>query len=548
MVVWRGECFMSEEILFLAGTYEAQRLVDDYPKNKLKDFLVKHFLYSVLLADCVEIPIGSYYQSELMRYLTENCCSLFWPCKNSPVLAGYSIGLDKGSFQNDAKQKSLWFPPNYGDGGVYSDEVLMDECNRNLTMQPMIRKGRMRNTLSAVIAEEISREGTSFTVLERFLDDPEESLKILEPLRKITEEQKYAIVPEYARMEMGEYADNKSLYLFLAFVLHKSYAISCMETYDSYCNNPLSIFYNPLYRELYPFQIDYRDTLLFDTFLEIFPIKELKNIEHQCINARKIWKIKSSGWFQQYLSVYKKIVEILKEKFDNIPLLDGQPYLALKNEIKAMSKDEHLLFHKKLVQDVNSSILLYKTLRYTLKKFRKGKKWLKGQDLSNFPLLEIESFFNQTPNPIMEEYIHNLFRESKTTYQIWRMNMKEKNVIKQNAFSLLGDAHNEATIKTESFSKEAYIPQKEFESISWNEMEQFFEKMQQQGVDADTMSIIKNILFNGKYMSKDKYEASVQNWREYKENISDKILKKLQIAAQATTIATFILKLLGIVQ
>lgn len=93
---------------------------------------------------------------------------LFWPDKNSPALTGYSIGLDKGSFQNDAKQKSLWFPPNYGDGGVYSDEVLMDECNRILTMQPMIRKGRMRNTLSAVIAEEISKEGTSFTVLERF--------------------------------------------------------------------------------------------------------------------------------------------------------------------------------------------------------------------------------------------------------------------------------------------------------------------------------------------------------------------------------------------
>lgn len=539
---------MAEEILFLAGTYEAQRLVNNYPKNKLKEFLVRHFLYSVLLADCVEIPIGSYYQSELMRYLTEKCYSFFWPDKNSPALTGYSIGLDKGSFQNDAKQKSLWFPPNYGDGGVYSDEVLMDECNRILTMQPMIRKGRMRNTLSAVIAEEISKEGTSFTVLERFLDDSEESLKILEPLHKITEEQKYAIVPEYARMEMGEYADNKSLYLFLAFVLHKSYAISCMETYDSYCNNPLSIFYNPLYRELYPFQIDYRDTLLFDTFLEIFPIKELKNIEHQCINAGKIWKIKSSGWFQQYLSIYKKIVGILKEKFDNIPLLDGQPYLALKNEIKAMSKDEHLLFHKKLVQDVNSSILLYKTLRYTLKKFRKGKKWLKGQDLSNFPLLEIESFFNQTPNPIMEEYIHNLFRESKTTYQIWRMNMKEKNVIKQNVISLFGLAHNEATIKMESSNKEVYIPQEEFESLSWNEIEQFFKEMQQQGVDVDTMSIIQNILFNGKYMSKDKYEASVQNWREYKENISDKILKKLQIAAQATTIATFILKLLGIVQ
>lgn len=539
---------MTEEILFLAGTYEAQRLVNNYPKNQLKEFLVRHFLYSVLLADCVEIPIGSYYQSELMRYTTQKCYGLFWPDKNSPALAGYSIGLDKGSFQNDAKQKSLWFPPDYGDGGVYSDEVLLDECNRILTMQPMIRKGRMRNILSAVIAEEISKEGTSFAVLKGFLNDSEESIKILEPLRKITEVQKYAIVPEYARMEMGDYADNETLYLFLAFVLHKSYAISCMETYDSYCNNPLSIFYNPLYREVYPFQIDYRDTLLFDTFLEIFPIKELTDIEHQYINAGKIWKIKSSGWFQQYLSIYRKIVGILKEKFDNIPLLDGQPYLTLKNEIKAMSKDEHLLFHKKLVQDVNSSILLYKTLRCTLKKFRKGKKWLKGQDLSNFPLLEIESFLNQIPNPIMEEYIHNLFRESKTTYQIWRMNMKEKNVIRQNAFCLFGSAHNEAEIKTESASKEIYIPQKEFDSVSWSEVEQFFNEMQKQGIDADTMEIVQNALFNGKYMPKDKYENSVQKWREYKKSISDKILEKLQIAAQATTIATFILKLLGIVQ
>lgn len=123
-----------------------------------------------------------------------------------------------------------------------------------------------------------------------------------------------------------------------------------------------------------------------------------------------------------------------------------------------------------------------------------------------------------------------------------------KNEIKLFAISIFGKSSNEATINTGSSSKEVYIPQEEFELLSWDEIEQFFKEMKQQGVDADTMSIIQNILFNGKYMSKDKYEDSVQKWREYKENISDKILKKLQIAAQATTIATFILKLLGIVQ
>ena len=50
-----------DKILFLGGNYEAQRLVHGYTDDFLKQFLRKHFVYSALLTECVEMPIGCFH-------------------------------------------------------------------------------------------------------------------------------------------------------------------------------------------------------------------------------------------------------------------------------------------------------------------------------------------------------------------------------------------------------------------------------------------------------------------------------------------------------
>ena len=114
---------VQDKILFLGGNYEAQRLVHGYTDTFIKQFLRKHFVYSALLAGCVEMPIGCFHQSEKTRYLSKIYYDYFFPYKENAPLAGYAIGANKGSFRSDMEKKAEWFPPGYGDGGIYSDPV-----------------------------------------------------------------------------------------------------------------------------------------------------------------------------------------------------------------------------------------------------------------------------------------------------------------------------------------------------------------------------------------------------------------------------------------
>ena len=52
----------TRDTLFLSGDYEAQKMCADVVK--IQPFLERHFLYSVLISDSVNMPAGCYYQSE----------------------------------------------------------------------------------------------------------------------------------------------------------------------------------------------------------------------------------------------------------------------------------------------------------------------------------------------------------------------------------------------------------------------------------------------------------------------------------------------------
>ena len=71
---------MIEDTLFLSGSYESQRIALLDKKNfDLYGEVRKHFIYSCLLSKKVIQPIGHFYQSKIIRKITEEYIELFLP-------------------------------------------------------------------------------------------------------------------------------------------------------------------------------------------------------------------------------------------------------------------------------------------------------------------------------------------------------------------------------------------------------------------------------------------------------------------------------------
>ncbi|RKJ52568.1 hypothetical protein D7X25_14615 [bacterium 1XD42-8] len=528
--------------LFLAGTLEAQKLV---PYNlDLRQFLSKHFVYSVLLSERVMMPIGSFYQSENTQYLTDRFYGLFLPYRNEPPLVGFSIGSDKGSFHEDALDKASWFPKGYS---IYSDQVAINELSKRLTMEPWIRSGKMRDVLTSKIKEDIGINGQSRLTLNKFISK-ELSGELVKPLEKVVEVQKYAILPEYVHMEMGKFSDNPIYKKWLDFILHKGYAISCSETYDAYCNNPLSVFYQNIFRKLYPYSLNSKDTLLFSTFLDIFPFEEIENIENKSVD--KIIELKRSNIFSAYLTIYEKVISKLKEIF-NMYILDFQNYSLVKSEIKRLHESEKIMLKKSLINDINSSIILYRSLKYSFKRAKHIKNWIKFQDLSELPTLEILTYLDCENNDLINEFMKELFLISKINYKNWEANMEHK---KNNRIFAIHSVVNQDVKDSQtliastigSAAQGLIVQQDEFNEISWNDIEKFIELLKQEKINDKTKQILIELLASGKYSTKTSYNENLNKWNQHKSSLTNDIKDRLATLAQLTNIATFILKLLGI--
>lgn len=536
-----------DKILFLGGNYEAQRLVHGYTDDFLKQFLRKHFIYSALLTECVEMPIGCFQQSEKTRYLTMIYYDYFFPYKEYKPLVGYAIGASKGSFRNDMEKKAEWFPPGYGDGGVYSDPTQMDDCHRFLTMEPLIRKGTMRDVLSKNMRQDTGPDGASRNILDHILQVPGLAHELVKPLDKVITEQKFAIVPEYIFMEMKDFASNPIYREFLSFILYKNYALSCMQTYmDAYCNNPLSIFYNQVYREIYPFEIDYRDTLLFETFLDIFPLQNLEGAEYK--TAEEIHQIKRSNEFIRYKEIYIKIVERLKDEFNQIKLLTNHVYDVLGKKIRDFQAEERQIYRVNLVNNVNSSILFYKALRLSLNKVKKARKWMKNQDLSQTPLMELELYLNNRPDSMMKVYVQELYEASKLNYREWRSGIVSKTSV---AFSLFGSVNQNVkdSIINSQISGEAYagcsLKQQDVKKIPWEEVEEYIKCLKEKGIDDETLACLLEVFRSGKYLSEKAFKESADKWDKHRKNLPESVKNIIENTAQAATIGSFIMQLLG---
>lgn len=424
-----------EPTLFLSGDYEAQKLCKK--GTKIRPFIRKHYLYSILLSSKVNMPAGCYYQSNHTQNLVFRNEKLFLPYNGHPALAELSIGDDRDSFAEDTKIKGSWFPEKYG----YDDEVTIQRLTRRIkNIPPSPRSGRMRKRLTRNISKDINSPSKVKETLAWKLESDERAAELLKPLQAVIEVQKYAILPTYIQMEMDKHGlEGQNQKRWLDFILFKNYAQSCEEAYNSYCNNPLSIFYDDDFRFIYPFRLDYRDTNLFSHFMKIFPFPKLDKIER--LNIKELTTLKYSPEFRMYLNCYKSVVQAIDEELQTIildrPSGGAKFYDTYYDKVLEQHKREKETFRTQLVDNVESAVTLYKILKYPFLQSRHFQEWLSCQKTDGLPTIQLLSCIKDKKHGILKAYIHELFQNSKNICHAQRQKEKPKEKVNKSNIAIL---------------------------------------------------------------------------------------------------------------
>lgn len=571
--------------LFLAGDLEAQKLCAR--GVRIQHFLTRHFLYSILISDSVNMPAGCYYQSEYTQKLVHRYGRLYLPGQDHAPVAQLSIGDDRASFAEDVEIKRGWFPEKYG----YADTESTDRLTEQLkSIQPNIRSGKMRKRLTARISGDLAEDSPVQLVLEHVLDSKENAFEFVQPLKRVIEVQEYAILPTYIQIEMERHgiASQDGRRRWLDFILFKGYSQSCEEAYGCYCNNPLQIFYDPDFKRIHPYQLDFRDTNLFQAFLEIFPFPGLIAVER--LSSAGVMRIKQSADFQRYLWLYQCLVGYLKEELQAL-LLDGrQNYAPVQSVFQEERQKELELCKKSLLNNTQEAVMLYRVLKNPFTKSKRFREWAARQD--GFPTLKLLSCVKSRRNGILQEYIGELFRYTQAIKQNEGRNtdarsrsvffnasltigshnqtlqdsqsmrlyqepddekQKEEDTIMKNISISLGKENKTKqknsiwmNEQTESGAR-ASIPQAEFKTVPVENLEAF-----KRYICSDS-EIPKNCreavlaVLNAKYsVTQEDYEELLDVWRERKKSFPPKVREAIGTAAGIANIGSLIAQLLGL--
>ena len=418
----------------MAGDYEAQKFCQKYYTQKIQDQLCRHFIYSFLISDSLLMPAGCYFESDYTKELVSKYRPLFLPHRYERPIAGLAIGEDRDSFLEDVKIKASWFPEEYS----FSDKERAIELSKNLkSIIPMKRKGKMRNELTGNVFCDIAPTGKSFLTLLGAGRTAEETINILRPLDTVVSEQKYAMLPPYILMEMEKQHEsvNKCLQkIWLDFILFKNYVVSCEKSYDAYCNNPLSIWYGDLFKSLYSFRVDYRDTLLFECFLRAFPLYELRNLHK--LPIEELFKIKYSSRFVLYLKCYRQAVRRIQEKLSLY--ISDLNYVKTIEILSEEQREEICKFKNQVaVENILDAEMLYNALNKVFQtrslQINRFKKWLRGQDI-DLPLISIMEVIDDSDKGIRSAFVSELALMTKIRHKEGRKTVGNNMMI--NLFSL----------------------------------------------------------------------------------------------------------------
>lgn len=308
---------MKQDTLFLAGSYESQRIAY-LDKQGLSNFnlpreIRRHFLYSCLLSEQVIQPIGHFYQSKIVQDITREFNELFTPnnFNDGMPVARYAINMYKENFQADAEEKARTFLGEKEFDCYHDPEYRQTLTKEAKIFVPYRRKGKQLDALADTTLKECSAGGSLYQKVFYTLEDEKKVQETLAPLIKAVEQKEYAILPEY--IQYLDKDNNLKRHMTLTrIVLMNAYAQSCAQLYaTAYVSNPIKRYYPIFYEQEHAYEIHYLDTNLFEIFLKMIPdVRDA--IEH--MNSRQLLELKESRSFILFKEFYIEFVSGLKDK------------------------------------------------------------------------------------------------------------------------------------------------------------------------------------------------------------------------------------------
>ena len=419
---------MGQSIFYMAADYEAPKFCAHLGKRCIEKIINRHFVYSLLIADSVIIPVGCYYESPIVQRLVDKYHLFFLPYSDEAPIAGLGLGDDRASFAEDAKIKASWFPEPYS----FKDENKISFLSRKIEdIAPTIRSGKMRSRLTANILSDIANDGKSFNVIADS-SSYERAAELVKPLKKIVTVQEYAMLPPYIDLEMdrNETLNDNAQKRWLDFILFKNYALSCENSYKAFCNNPFSIHYSPQFKEIYPFYVDSRDTRLFEKFIKFLPFRGLSSLFS--LSPEELFEFRNSQDFRHYIYCYERIIHKIKSSL-SIYILQ-QNYKPIAQEFSAECRRELDLYAKRLTfpENVRDAEILYRVLgrpflnpKSNTERFRK---WAANRE-TDIPMLSILADIEDTEHGILSKYIDELSAVVRYVRRERRKSMKSDNKI-----------------------------------------------------------------------------------------------------------------------
>lgn len=395
---------MIEDTLFLSGSYESQRIayLDKHNFNLYAE-VRKHFIYSCLLSKQVIQPIGHFYQSEIIRSITEEYIDLFTAneLNNGQPIARYAINMFKESFQEDADEKAMTFLGEKEFKCYHDDGYRKILTEKTSDFIPYRRQGKQLDTLASTTLEECNENGSLYKRIYSKLSDAKKVQIVLEPLIKAVQLKEYAILPEY--INYLDIDGNLKDYMTLTrIILMDAYAESCGQLYNTaYVNNPIKKYYPIFFEQDYKYEINYLDTNIFDIFLSLIP--EVKNTILN-INSKKLIMLKESLNFIRFKNFYVNFIRELKNKL-------------LSFDITKYFLDEYTIQMKKYQNNVQDVIedhpnILYYALRESMRnqKILSTSRYL---DYADFPMVGFVSEVMEQIIGSYEKYLYEYYKAKR---------------------------------------------------------------------------------------------------------------------------------------
>ena len=190
---------------------------------------------------------------------------------------------------------------------------------------------------------------------------------------------------------------------------------------------------------------------------------------------------------------------------------------------------------------------LYKILRNPFVRTKRLKEWMRINH-GELPVIQLLSLVKDRKNGILQEYIREVFQQSKNIY------MKERNILmKKNIVVGIGnhDIYQKIDSENKYLMTECETPnisQEDFRNVKQQELDIFIAELCKEK-DADILNAKKAVLsvMNAKYADTiEEYTEYLECWKKEKKSFSEKVKSSLQIAAQIAGILSFISKLMGI--